>query len=293
MPVEALASELDVTPQTIRRDIGELCADGLLQRYHGGATLGDAALNDTYLLQKKRQQNEKAHIADLIAAEIPDGSSLFMSIGATIEAVAAALIKNHRNLRIITNNIHVAASAPPRAAPSVTRRGGGARRVDGGITGVATVDFINQFKADYAILGSSSIEADGSLLDFDFKEVSVMQAMMQNARTRYLSVEHNQTGRTALVRVAAITEFDKVFSDRPLPAKPGERVRFWVLNAGPSEPMSFHCVGLQFDQVFFEGAWTLRGPDRIGAAWSGGGQALGLQPAPRGFVACAPAESGH
>ena len=218
MPVEALASELDVTPQTIRRDIGELCADGLLQRYHGGATLGDAALNDTYLLQKKRQQNEKAHIADLIAAEIPDGSSLFMSIGATIEAVAAALIKNHRNLRIITNNIHVAALASGRSDYTVIITSGVVRPVDGGITGVATVDFINQFKADYAILGSSSIEADGSLLDFDFKEVSVMQAMMQNARTRYLSVEHNQTGRTALVRVAAITEFDKVFSDRPLPA---------------------------------------------------------------------------
>ena len=56
--------------------------------------------------------------------------------------------------------------------------------------------------------------------------------------------------------------------------------------------MSFHCVGLQFDQVFFEGAWTLGGPDRIGAAWSGGGQALGLQPAQGGFVECAPAESG-
>ena len=82
------------------------------------------------------------------------------------------------------------------------------------------------------------------------------------------------------------------YRDRPLPAKPGERVRFWVLNAGPSEPMSFHCVGLQFDQVFFEGAWTLGGPDRIGAAWSGGGQALGLQPAQGGFVECVPAESG-
>lgn len=59
MPVEALASELDVTPQTIRRDIGELCADGLLQRYHGGATLGDAALNDTYLLQKNGSRMKK------------------------------------------------------------------------------------------------------------------------------------------------------------------------------------------------------------------------------------------
>lgn len=63
MPVEALASELDVTPQTIRRDIGELCADGLLQRYHGGATLGDAALNDTYLLQKKNGSRMKKPIS--------------------------------------------------------------------------------------------------------------------------------------------------------------------------------------------------------------------------------------
>ena len=82
------------------------------------------------------------------------------------------------------------------------------------------------------------------------------------------------------------------YCDRPLPAAPGERVRFWVLNAGPSEPMSFHCVGLQFDQVFLEGAWRLGGPDRIGAAWSGGGQALGLQPAQGGFVECVPAEPG-
>ena len=215
MPVEALASELDVTPQTIRRDIGELCADGLLQRYHGGATLGDAALNDTYLLQKKRQQNEKAHIADLIAAEIPDGSSLFMSIGATIEAVAAALIKNHRNLRIITNNIHVAALASGRSDYTVIITSGVVRPVDGGITGVATVDFINQFKADYAILGSSSIEADGSLLDFDYKEVSVMQAMMANARHCYLAVDHSKFGRNALVRIGDVTEFHALFTDEP------------------------------------------------------------------------------
>ena len=69
-------------------------------------------------------------------------------------------------------------------------------------------------------------------------------------------------------------------------------MRFWVLDAGPSEPMSFHAVGLQFDQVFFEGAWTLGGPDRIGAAWSGGSQALGLHPAQGGFVECVPSAAG-
>ena len=106
-------------------------------------------------------------------------------------------------------------------------------------------------------------------------------------------------GQTDAAKVAAKTPdlfaFNGIafqYRDRPLPARPGERIRFWVLNAGPSEPMSFHCVGLQLDQVFLEGAWSLGGPGRIGAAWSGGGQALGLQPAQGGFVEAVPAEPG-
>ena len=106
-------------------------------------------------------------------------------------------------------------------------------------------------------------------------------------------------GETDAVKVAAKTPdlfaFNGIafqYRDRPFTARPGERVRFWVLDAGPSEPMSFHAVGLQFDQVFFEGAWTLGGPDRIGAAWSGGSQALGLHPAQGGFVECVPPAAG-
>ena len=70
----------------------------------------------------------------------------------------------------------------------------------------------------------------------------------------------------------------------PLAAKAGERVRFWVMDAGPSLPTSFHVVGLQFDTVFFEGAYQLGGPDGVGRSWRGGSQALGLQPAQGGFV---------
>ena len=83
------------------------------------------------------------------------------------------------------------------------------------------------------------------------------------------------------------------YHQQPLKAKVGERVRFWVMAAGPSQPTSFHVVGLQFDQVFFEGAWTLGGPSQIGSAWSGGSQALGLHPAQGGFVECVASEPGH
>ena len=95
------------------------------------------------------------------------------------------------------------------------------RAIDGGITGVATIDFINQFKVDYAVLGASSVEQDGSLLDFDYKEVSVMQAMMENARTRYLAADQRKMSRNALVRMGDITEFDVVFADEA----PNEAIR--------------------------------------------------------------------
>ncbi|VEB39763.1 Glycerol-3-phosphate regulon repressor [Chromobacterium violaceum] len=94
---------------------------------------------------------------------------------------------------------------------------GTVRASDGGITGVATLDFINQFKVDYAIIGVSGIEPDGSLLDFDYREVRVAQAMMNNARHRYLAADHSKFGRNALVRMGHISEFHTVFTDAAPP----------------------------------------------------------------------------
>ncbi|MFC3532712.1 DeoR/GlpR family DNA-binding transcription regulator [Vogesella facilis] len=213
MPIEELARLLDVTPQTIRRDINQLCEANLLRRYHGGAALGNSVENEDYFSRKGKLQSEKAHIADMIAENIPDHASLFMSIGTTIEAVAQALTATHKGLRVITNNIHVASimSANPDFTVMITS--GVVRASDGGITGVATLDFINQFKVDYAVIGVSGIETDGSLLDFDYREVRVAQAMMNNARHRFLAADHSKFGRNALVRMGHISEFNAIFTD--------------------------------------------------------------------------------
>ena len=215
MSVEQLARELEVTPQTIRRDIGILSAENVLRRYHGGAALGEVLLEGEFGQGGRHsRREEKNAIAQLIAAHIPDNASLFISIGTTMEAVAAALIKQRKNLRIITNNIYVAALAAARSDYTVIITSGVVRPLDGGVTGVATVDFINQFKVDYAVLSTHGVEGDGSLLDYDYKEVSVMQAMMANARVRFLGVDHSKFQSHALVRLGDITDFDRVFTDR-------------------------------------------------------------------------------
>ena len=104
----------------------------------------------------------------------------------------------------------------------------------------------------------------------------------------YLGPEGGPTDAAKVVaKTPDLTVFNGVafqYVQQPLTARTGQRVRFWVLDAGPSLLCSFHVVGLQFDTVFFEGAYQLGGPEGIGTAWNGGSQALGLHPAQGGFV---------
>ena len=59
--------------------------------------------------------------------------------------------------------------------------GGLVRHSDGGIVGEAAVDFIRQFKVDFGVIGASAIDEDGTLLDFDYREVKVAQAIIESS----------------------------------------------------------------------------------------------------------------
>ncbi|MGN6752743.1 MAG: multicopper oxidase domain-containing protein [Intrasporangium sp.] len=90
--------------------------------------------------------------------------------------------------------------------------------------------------------------------------------------------------------------FVNQYVDRPLTAKVGERVRIWVLDVGPSRPLSFHVVGAQFDTVYKEGTYLLkdgRGPLDPPGSHTGGSQSLDLLPAQGGFVELTFPEAGH
>ena len=114
-----------------------------------------------------------------------------MNIGTTTEAVARALLK-HRNLMVITNNLNVANILATSPNSEVIVAGGILRRADGALVGDVTAEFIGQFKVDYAIISSAAVDPDGSLLDYDFREVRVAQAIIKNARKSYLVADHTK-----------------------------------------------------------------------------------------------------
>ena len=105
--VDELAQRFEVTPQTIRKDLNELCEQRLLTRIHGGAILSSGVENVGYDARRMIASDEKEAIARAAAARIPDHASLFINIGTTTEAVARALLQ-HSGLMVITNNLNVA-----------------------------------------------------------------------------------------------------------------------------------------------------------------------------------------
>jgi len=211
--IEALAQSFGVTSQTIRRDINELCEHQLLTRYHGGAGPASSVENVDYSARKVLYLEEKRRIAALVAGHIPDRASLFINLGTTTEEIARALM-NHVGLRVITNNLNVAAVLCDNPSFEVIIAGGVVRQRDRGITGEATIDFIQQFKVDFGIIGISSIDEDGALLDFDYREVRVAQAIIENSRKLLLAADHSKFGRSAMVRLGHLSQINALYTDQ-------------------------------------------------------------------------------
>ena len=212
--IEDLAGNFKVTPQTIRRDINSLCEEGILRRYHGGAGLATSDSNVDYKDRQTLYSNEKCNIARLVADFIPDHSSLFINIGTTTEEVAKQLL-DHTHLRVVTNNLNVANLLSNNETFEVIIAGGSVRPRDKGITGEATIDLIKQFKVDYGIIGISAIDNDGALLDFDYHEVRVAQAIIENSRSTLLVADHSKVGRKAMVRLGHLSQVEMWFTDQP------------------------------------------------------------------------------
>ena len=217
--VEELAETLGVTLQTVRRDVQRLSEKGLLMRFHGGVRAPSSTVENLAHNHRESLHSEgKARIARAVARQVPNHCSLILNIGTTTEAIAKALL-HHQGLRVITNNLNVAAILCGNPDCEVIVVGGVVRSRDRGIVGEAAVDFIRQFRVDIAIIGISGIEADGSLRDFDYREVKVAQTIVEHALEVWLAADHSKFNRPAMVQLATLDQIDRLFTDE-MPPEP-------------------------------------------------------------------------
>ncbi|MEO0819159.1 MAG: DeoR/GlpR family DNA-binding transcription regulator [Pseudomonadota bacterium] len=211
--IEALASELAVSAQTVRRDIIALAQAGRLQRFHGGAgpVDGSGPARLDYHAKRDLSRPEKKIVGMKAAAAIPDNAALFLDVGTTIECCAAELAKRPGFL-IFTNSIRAAMMFDP-LEHQVHVLGGRLAGRDGSLTGEEVVLALREVQLDYALIACSAIDERRRVMDFDFSKIAVKKAAMSVSRQAFLLVTTSKLGRTALGAIALVDEFDQVFTE--------------------------------------------------------------------------------
>ena len=207
--IEDLATWLDVSAQTVRRDIILLHGLRLVQRFHGGAgTRGPFALVEPEMTAAAA--DELRLIARRAAAKVPEGATVFLDVGTSVEAVALELA-HRQGLTIVTNSLRSGQLFDP-SSHEVFVAGGQVRPSDGALVGDRTLEVVRLFRFDVAVIGCSAVEKDGAVMDFDFQKVEVKRAAMACARASLLVASQSKFNHSARVRVAQLSDFQAVIS---------------------------------------------------------------------------------
>ncbi|MBT5000386.1 MAG: DeoR/GlpR transcriptional regulator [Tateyamaria sp.] len=210
--VGALAERYDVSMQTIRRDVDELCESDMLHRVHGKIKLSKEFLNTPFDQRAGTNLVGKRAIGKAAASLIPDGSTIFFSIGSTPLSVAQSL-QHRRELTVITNNLSVAMTLSKDTSNRIILPGGELRLPDRDILGIEVLEFFDRYRADFAVFGVAGIAEDGGLLDFHTTEVQARQKICENAKTSVLVIDGSKFGRQAPALGDNIINMDKVIID--------------------------------------------------------------------------------
>ena len=213
LSVGALAEVLDVSTQTIRRDVDKLCEGGLLKRRHGRVELSPWQSNTPFDQRLSTNLVEKRNIGKAAAELIPDGATVFISIGSTPLSVARAL-RRRKGLTVITNNLSAALALSHEMTNRIILPGGELRLPDRDILGEDVLAFFSRYRAEFCIFGVAGIAEDGSLLEFHAAEVRAREQIMANSQRSILVIDHSKFGRLAPAVGENIADIDTVILDR-------------------------------------------------------------------------------
>ena len=210
--VDDLADRFATSHQTIRKDLQRLADLHHIVRFHGGATVVGGVEYTAPAQRIGDKVSQKQAIGATVAGLIPPNCAVFLNAGTTT-AQAARLLSGHKQLRVITDNVDLASEIRSFSGLEVVVPGGAVRRSDGAILGAEAVDYIRQFRVDFAIIGAAAVSEDGALLDFDLAEVQVCRAMMARARHTILALDSSKFGRNAPVELGHLSNVHTVVSD--------------------------------------------------------------------------------
>jgi DeoR family fructose operon transcriptional repressor len=214
--VTALAEEFDVTPETVRRDLGALVRHGLLRRVHGGAIPAERLGFEPGLADRDAAMaSEKDRIARAALAEVPDEGAILLDAGTTT-ARLAEILPATAELTVVTNALPIAMTLAARRNLIVHVIGGRVRGRTAAAVDAWALDVLADTLVDVAFIGTNGFSVERGLTTPDTSEAAVKRAMLRAARRVVVLADHSKYNADHFARFADLAQVDALVSDSGL-----------------------------------------------------------------------------
>lgn len=222
--VRELAELLDVTPETVRRDLTALERRGLLHRVHGGAIPVERLGFEPAVAERESlMSSEKERIARAALDELPDGGGIILDAGTTT-ARLAELLPTDRELTVVTHSLPIALSLAARPLVTLHLLGGTIRGRTLAAVGAWTERDVQDIFADVAFLGTNGLTLGQGLTTPDLLEAGVKRALVGAARRIVVLADHTKVGRSEFAHVAPLSAIDTLITDTGLETELAEEI---------------------------------------------------------------------
>jgi DeoR family glycerol-3-phosphate regulon repressor len=221
--IQDLARDMDVSEETIRRDIRPLVAAGEIGKRHGSVSALAAGAEAPFERRMRENAAEKRAIARHVAAMIGDGDSVMLDTGTTTSMLARELLSK-RDLTIVTNSSDIARTLAIVNGNRVVMAGGELNGDNGAAFGRTAIEFIERFNTDFAIISIAAVSAAQGLMDYHLDEAEFARAVLRQGKRRLVVTDHTKFDRSALVTVCGFDALDEVVTDREPPEDIGARL---------------------------------------------------------------------
>ncbi|MCU1635284.1 MAG: hypothetical protein JWQ68_523 [Cryobacterium sp.] len=211
--VTALSGKLQVTPETIRRDLAVLERQGLLIRQHGGARLTRRTPFELSLARRQLEEAaQKQAIAQRVLQELPSDGVVLLDSG-SLTLVIASIFPADRELIVVTNNLPAVTLLTQRPLLTVLALPGRVRPLTQGAVDEWTRQRISSLNVDLSIVGGNGLTSDTGLTTTNPDEAEVKRAMLLAGRRRILPITSPKIGRASFCHVADVSELDMIITD--------------------------------------------------------------------------------
>lgn len=214
--ISELCSIFNVTRETIRRDLYDLEAKGLVKKVHGGAIIDKANVEPPYVNREMSNVEEKEAITQLAASLVEDGDALFIDLGTTTLMLARHL-KKKKGLTVITNSIPIAVELSDSPDIKVLLLGGELRSGELSISGPLTRSNIEEFHVDKTFIGVAGISLHSGITDFHMGEAEIRKLMLERGEVKIALADFSKFNVVALKHIAGVSELDVIVTDDKAP----------------------------------------------------------------------------